>query len=88
MSLVARAQFHRHVDHRYARQGKRYTMQRIRMRHRADDRAAIQDLRRLREQLADLIAGETRRNEAQLATDLATGASGLTSNVSNWLGEP
>ena len=59
----------RHVDRWNAGQSERDAMERIRMRQRTGDRGAVHHLRHIGEQIADLAAGQRRRNHAELAAD-------------------
>ena len=74
MPAVARVQLHRDVDLRRAGGGEGDAVDRIRMRHRADDGDTVHDAGGVGQQLADVEAGDVALDRLQLAADVDGGA--------------
>ena len=67
---VAWIELHRNVNPLHARHGVGGGVDVVGVRHRADDRAAVEDAGQARQMLADMDAGDGRRRRAELAADL------------------
>ncbi len=73
MPPVARIQLHRDVDSRRPRRGVRDAVNRIGMRHRANDRNPVGHLRHMRQKLAHVAARQPRADRPQLAPNFERG---------------